>query len=137
MKNLFIGIIAIILSNGVFAYDGSPKENVKDFFKDFSKNSDTAIDNLYSSNPLMQQKIQALTVMKTQTKSLSNFYGKFIGYELITEEKISPSLTRISAIGKYTNHPVTWEFYFYKPNKKWMTSQAVVVDQFQNIGSKK
>jgi hypothetical protein len=137
MKKPTFAFLMIMMSANTFSYEGNPSEQVRKFFSDFSTSTDKAIDNLYASNPAMQQKPQGLMVMKTQTASLANFYGKYIGYEIALEEEISPSLVRISALGKYEMHPVTWEFYFYKPKDKWMTSQAAVVDQFQNLGSKR
>lgn len=137
MKRFLLGVIALFVFNLAQAYEGEPKEQVRKFFGDFAVNTNTAIDNLYNSNKLIVQKVQALTMMKNQAANVSSFFGKFIGYELIEEEIISPSLRRITALGKYEQHPVTWEFYFYKPAKKWIISQALFVDQFQNLGPKK
>ncbi|MEE2730043.1 MAG: hypothetical protein VYA55_04435 [Pseudomonadota bacterium] len=81
--------------------------------------------------------MQTLTVMKTQLASVTTFFGSYLGFEIIAEEELSPSLVRISAIAKYELHPVGWEFYFYKPRNKWIISQALFADQFQNIANKK
>ncbi len=137
MKYLFrITILLLITTNGL-AYEGTPQKHVDAFFKEISKNTDKAIDNLYASNPAMQQKIQALTVMKSQMSQVSTLYGSYLGYETISEEQLSPSLVRISALAKYEVHALTWEFYFYKPTNEWIISQATFVDRFQNVGSKK
>jgi len=137
MKYFISFIFMTILASSVSAYDGLPKDQVDMFFKDFSTDINKSIDNLYASNPAMQQKIQSLTVMKTQLTSAQTIFGKFLGYEPIRQEDISPSLVRITAIAKYELHPVSWEFYFYKPTGKWIVSQATFGDQFQYIGSKK
>ena len=137
MKFLFrITVLLLMTTNGL-AYEGAPQKHVDAFFKDISKNTDKAIDSLYSSNLAMRQKIQALTLMKSQMSQVSTLYGSYLGYETISEEQLSPSLVRISALAKYELHAVTWEFYFYKPTSKWIISQATFVDQFQNIGPKK
>ncbi len=112
-------------------------DQVDAFFKELPSDSNKAIDNLYASNPAMQQKAQALTLMKAQMPQVSALFGSYLGYELISKEKISTSLVRISVVEKRNLHPLTWEFYFYKPKEKWIVSQAVFVDQFQNLGTKK
>jgi hypothetical protein len=137
MKSLFRIIFLLVITTNVLAYGGTPEKQVDSFFKEFSNSTDKAIDNLYASNPAMQQKLQALTLMKSQMGQVSTLYGSYLGYETISEEQLSASLVRISALAKYDVHAVTWEFYFYKPTNKWIISQATFYDQFQNIGSKK
>ncbi len=137
MKYLIrITVLLLVTTNGL-AYEGTPQKHVDAFFKEIVKNTDKAIENLYTSNPAMQQKLQALTLMKSQMSQISNLYGSYLGYETISEEQLSPSLVRISALAKYEVHALTWEFYFYKPTNKWIISQATFVDRFQNVGSKK
>jgi hypothetical protein len=119
------------------SYEGSPTEQVNLFFSDLSAGKvNESIDGLYASNPLMQQKIQALTMLKQQLGSVGALYGDIIGNENISTEKLSPSITRIVQAAKHDAHPVIWEFYFYKPKGKWIISQAMFVDQFQTVGAK-
>ena len=89
------------------------------------------IDNLFESNPAMQQKLQMLVVLKQQLETISVVFGDFVGMEEVVEEEITPSITRIVAVAKYEQHPVVWEFWFYKPHDEWIVSQAVFSDQFQ------
>lgn len=138
MKKLIFGIILLFSTSGVFAYEGSPKDQVALFFKDIAAGKTSeAIDNLYSSNPAMSQKQQELTVLKQQMGTVNSLYGRFIGSEIVHYEELSPSLIRIVQVAKHELHPILWEFYFYKPNDKWIISQGLFVDQFQIIGSKK
>ena len=129
-------VLLLLISAKALAYEGVPAEQVKSFFKDLPVNTDKAIDNLYASNAAISQKVQALTMMKSQMPQVSALYGEFLGYEVISTEKISPSLVRISVLEKRNLHAITWEFYFYKPRAKWMISQAMFFDQFQNVGTK-
>lgn len=138
MKYFTTAILVLLCANNVFAYNGLPKEQVAEFFKELSSDKPAqAVDNLYSSNPAMNQKIQQLTLLKQQLSTVSALYGKIIGTENIHYEELSPSLVRIVQIAKHEVHPITWEFYFYKPQKKWIISQGLFVDQFQVIGKKK
>ena len=138
MKGLIIGLVLFISASGASAYEGHPKEQVAQFFKDLSSDKTTqAVDNLYSSNPVMSQKIQQLSLLKQQLGAVSTLYGKIIGTENVHYEELSPSLIRIVEIAKHELHPVAWEFYFYKPSKSWIISQGIFADQFQVLGKKK
>lgn len=138
MKSLILSLLLMSFSSISLAYDGAPTKQVEMFFKDQSNRKvSESIDNLYSNNPAMQQKVQALTFLKQQLASVSVLYGNLIGNENISKEELSPSLVRIVQVAKYDIHPVVWEFYFYKPKDKWIVSQAMFVDQFQVVGSKK
>ncbi|WOT03960.1 hypothetical protein [Shewanella youngdeokensis] len=138
MKNLITGIALCCLSFSSTAYEGSPKSQVAAYFSDLVAGKySTAIDSLYSSNPLMASKAQQLTLLKQQVSSVPALYGKLHGYETLSHEELSPSLVRIVTIAKHQNHPVNWEFYFYKINSTWVVSHGTFGDQFQYIGKKK
>lgn len=138
MSRLFKVLVLATLSSVSYGYDGPPAKQVESFFAEVSAGKvNESIDNLYASNPAMQQKAQALILMKQQLASLAPLYGKIIGTENISNEEISPSIVRIVEVVKHDLHPVIWEFYFYKPTDKWIISQAMFVDQFQAVGAKK
>ena len=138
MARLVFLISVMFTSIYGYAYEGSPSEQVAQFFTELraGKNSQ-AIDNLYSSNSLMSQKPQQLTMLKQQIGSIAPLYGSLSGSENIHTEQLSPSLVRIVELAKHNNHPIVWEFYFYKPNGKWIISQGTFNDQFQSIGATK
>ena len=138
MKKFVFVLMALLISTSVQAYDGSPKQQISSFFKDLMAGKQSeAIDSLYSSNPLMNQKTQQLTLLKQQFGSIAALYGRLIGTENMQVEELSPSIVRIVEVAKHENHPIVWEFYFYKPNDKWIISQGMFVDQFQTVGTKK
>ncbi|MHA2938205.1 hypothetical protein ACXJY6_07885 [Vibrio sp. RC27] len=130
---LFLLVTFSSLAN---AYEGTPLDQVGAFFKELGSNSNKAVDELYASNPSISQQPQALTMMKGQVGQIAALYGEYLGSEIISVEELSPSLIRISALEKRLRHPLTWEFYFYKPEDNWLLSQAIFVDQFQNLGVK-
>ncbi|MCL1127765.1 hypothetical protein [Shewanella surugensis] len=136
-KSLFISLLFCV-SFMSHAYYGDPKQQVSHFFTELGKGEiSQAVDNLYASNPLAAQKSQELTLLKQQLGSIEPLYGKFLGSEDMHYEVISDSVVRVVRMAKYEQHPVTWEFYFYKPKKTWMISQALFVDQFQVVDLKK
>ena len=137
MTRLVSLISMVLVSLSANAYEGSPSEQVSQFFTELKagKNS-AAIDNLYSSNPLMSQKAQQLTMLKQKIGAIAPLYGSLSGSENIHTEQLSPSLVRIVELAKHESHPIVWEFYFYKPKGKWIISHGVFNDQFQSVGAK-
>jgi hypothetical protein len=128
----------ITLSSASYAYEGPPTAQVEMFFAEMSKGKiNESIDNLYGNNPAIQQKVQALTLLKQQVASITTLFGNMIGNETLSYEELSPSIIRIVQAAKHEVHPIIWEFYFYKPKDKWIVSQAMFVDQFQLVGTKK
>jgi len=138
MKRISTLVLSVALAATSHAYEGNPSEQVSGFFRDMiAGDSNKAIESLYSSNPMMLQQPQQLVLMKQQVSNIAPLYGKILGSENIHKEELSPSVTRIVNVAKHENHPVVWEFYFYKPKDKWVISQAVFVDQFQTLDAKK
>ncbi|GAB5453193.1 MAG: hypothetical protein Hals2KO_35210 [Halioglobus sp.] len=134
----YFTLVFFILHASAYAYEGSPASQVDSFFSELSTGkTQSAIENLYASNPAMKQKAQDLAILTRQIGTVSAIYGALMASEKITEENISPSIVRIVMVAKHELHPVIWEFYFYRPKKEWIISQALFVDQFQVIGSRK
>lgn len=87
------------------------------------------MDELYSTNPWMQRNIDAVTKLKNEMEGLNeNFVGKYYGYELITEKRISNSYLLQSYLVKYDRQPIRYTFQFYKPDKTW------IINSFQYDG---
>ena len=138
MMRVLVFLVLSICSTVAFSYEGEPLDQVKTFFSDYSKGkSSEAIDRLFSSNPMMNQKPQELTMLKQQVSTIEVLYGKYLGTENIHYEELTPSLVRIVQLAKHEKHPVIWEFFFYKPKKEWIISQGIFVDTFQVIGKAK
>ena len=139
MKRVLISFILLVIATPVIAYEGSPQEQVSLFFKDVkAKKISMGIESLYSGNPtLLEQKKSQLTVLKQHVSTFEILFGEYLDNEIIHTEEFSPSLIRIVHAAKYSNHPLIFEFYFYKPKDKWIVSQFVFADQFETIGRRK
>ena len=132
MKGLIIGLVLFISASGASAYEGHPKEQVAQFFKDLSSDKTTqAVDNLYSSNPVMSQKIQQLSLLKQQLGAVSTLYGKIIGTENVHYEELSPSLIRIVEIAKHELHPVAGGFIFISQVKVGLLARGYLQINFK------
>lgn len=135
---LIVGLIAgLSVACSTRAWDGTPEEQVAQFFNEISRNSPEAVTHLYANNAYIRNKEEGLVFLQGSITGLPAQYGRYLGYEIITQESLSPSLMRISVLAKYQHHGITWEFFFYKPEDVWFPSQSTFVDQFQNVGVRK
>ncbi len=132
-----LSVLLLLFSVNSWAYEGTPQEQVIQFFQDLAKGqASDAIDKLYASNPLIAQKSQQLMVLKQELNKVAVLYGDLLGTENVHYEQLSPSLVRIVELAKHEGHPVTWQFYFYKPHDVWMIDQGHFEDQYQLIDRK-
>ncbi len=101
----------------------NPDEIVEQFFIDYQdKGASEALDNLYSNNPWMNRKTDAVSNLKTQLEALNeSFVGQFFGFEKIVEKRLTGSYVLLSYLAKYDRQPVRFTFQFYKPDDKWRT----------------
>jgi hypothetical protein len=99
----------------------SPKELSEQFFKTYEeKGSSAALDELYSTSSWIDKAQDAVLNLKNQIEGLNEDYiGKYYGYELITEKKISNSFVLRSYLVKFDRQPIRYTFQFYKPNDTW------------------
>ncbi|WP_053970422.1 hypothetical protein [Mangrovimonas sp. ST2L15] len=127
MRNtIFIKVcITIILFSTSFISFGqnTPEGIVSKFFTEYQNDgASKALDNLYSNNKWMNRATDAITKLKQQLETLNEDYvGKFYGYELIVEKRLSDSFILMSYLVKYDRQPIRFTFQFYKPDNKWRT----------------
>ena len=58
--------------------------------------------------------------LKNQMEGLTeDFIGKYYGFELIAEKKITDSYILLSYLVKYDRQPLRFTFQYYKPNDEW------------------
>jgi len=117
--------LTIILFSFSFLSFGqnTPKEIVSIFFTQYKdEGASQALDNLYKNNKWINRATDAITNLKQQLEALNEDYvGKYYGYELITEKKLSDSFILMSYLVKYDRQPIRFTFQFYKPNNEWIT----------------
>lgn len=100
----------------------SPEQMVETFFINYEKDgASIALDNLYSTNKWMSRAKDAIENLKNQLEGLNeDFVGKYYGYELIVEKRLSESYVLLSYLVKYERQPIRFTFQFYKPNDVWL-----------------
>lgn len=108
-----------------------PKDMAEAFLSSVEKGDISGgYDRLFIGSSIPQDKPQAVTMLKQQTKNGLPLYGKILGHELIKDEKFGSSIVRLVYALKSENAPTVWEFYFYKPKDSWFLATVVFNDQF-------
>ena len=94
---------------------------VEIFFEKFKNEGSTvALDYVYSTNKWVSQSSDDVISLKNQMNNLTeDFVGKYYGYELILEKRLSDSYILKSYLVKYGRQPLRFTFQFYKPDKEW------------------
>ena len=114
-----------------------PKQKTDAFFSLIKSGKiEQAYSDLVEDSELMKQQVSALQVLQTQTETALKIYGSVISYELVYEEQLSLSVTRLVYFLNHEKQPTNWEFYFYNPKGKWFLSQITFGDQYQYLGRK-
>ena len=117
--------------------DLGPKEQADLFFRQVKAgNINDAYQSLFARSGIAQAKPQALEALRRQTEAYLPLFGKILDWELVEEEKFGSSLVRMVFLLKTEKHPLTWEFFFYKPADVWFASQVTFDDQFRALGPK-
>lgn len=115
--------IALILFTGLgqAAAQSKPEELAERFFTTYEERGSTAaLDELYATNKWMNKAEDAILDLKNKMQGLNEDYvGKYYGYELIAEKRISSSYVLLSYIVKFDRQPLRYTFQFYKPNDQW------------------
>lgn len=120
MRYILLIPILFLTFNG-FAQK-TPNDLVTQFFSDYEKNGvSVALDNLYKTNKWMDRSADAIVKLKSSMEGLNeDFVGKYYGYELIVEKKLTDSFLLQSYLVKFDRQPIRYTFEFYKPNDKWI-----------------
>lgn len=120
IKSIFL-TLALISAMQSFS-QGSTDEMVEIFFTKYKNDGSTsALNYVYSKNEWISQSSDDVINLKNQMNSLTeDFVGKYYGYELILEKRLSDSYVLKSYLVKYGRQPLRFTFQFYKPDKEWI-----------------
>ncbi len=134
MKKMFLLVVLLLMAVPVLCCAGEesgPRKAAESFFKVMQKGDiGGAFDRLFAGSYILENKPQVLEEMKKTTKTNLSFYGKMIGSELLMEENYGSSVVRLVYLLKMEKHPLTVEFYFYRPGNTWFISNIMFNDDF-------
>ena len=118
MTRTFLIVVLTVLS--LTSYGQTPDDLIKKFFNDYPKNTNRAVDDLYSTNPWTTRIKDGIDNIKKELNGYNeDFVGKYYGYELITKKQLSESFVLYSYMVRYDRQPMRFIFKMYKPNNKW------------------
>jgi hypothetical protein len=138
IKRFVSGIFAVTLLFASAVFANEPSDLPEQFMKQVvAGKGSAAVDQYFATNPLIKGKEQQVLFIKTQIESVSKVFGKPLGYELVTQETIAPSLRRFVYISKHEYHALTWEFFIYKPRESWIASNMNFDDDFSHARTRK
>ena len=118
-KAIFL-LFAVFTSTTVFAQD-TPTSISEKFFANYEKEgAKVALDTLYKTNAWMDRNKDAVNQLVKKLEGLDDdFVGKYYGYELLLEKKLSNSYVLRSYLVKFDRQPIRFTFQFYRPNDHW------------------
>lgn len=117
-------MLFVVMSATSFSFgQTNPKEIISNFFIKYEENgASKALDYLYANNNWMKRAKDDVANVKQRLEGLNEAYvGKFHGYELIVEKKLSDSFILMSYLVKFDRQPIRFTFQFYKPDQEWRT----------------
>lgn len=135
IKRTFLLLLPLFFTLNVNAYEGTPEEQVDAFFEEFEQGKTTeAVDNLFAQTPMAVDNVQLhLDILKASIKEMNEEYGDFLRTENIHNEQLSPSINRIVQVAVFEKTPVIVEFYFYKPQDKWIFNRLMYSSNYSFI----
>lgn len=98
------------------AYDGIPDR----FFGYIAKGeTEAAIDYLYSTNPWVDPKGDAVKNLKGELAKLGGLVGKYVYHELAVDQKVGARYAHLIYVVGYERQPLRFELKVYRPGPKW------------------
>ncbi len=119
MKKLLLITLLSTASTAIFS-QSVPEELIKTFFKEYSKNTSKAIDDIYATNPWSAKFKEGIEELKKEIITYTpDYVGKLYGHELIIKKQVTENFILYSYMVRYDRQPMRFTFEFYKPNDKW------------------
>ena len=82
---------------------------------------EAAYDALLAGSPIPEQ-TQQYQLLKGQTQSQLQLFGKALDYEFIQQKEVGKSVLILKYILRYEKDAVTWTLVFYRPKDQWVVT---------------
>jgi hypothetical protein len=82
--------------------------------------------------PMSEFDVQ-LSNIDMQLPVIGQRFGKSIGFELVSEEKVGDSLIQYMYLQKFEKHEMVWRFIFYKSQERWLLNTFNFNDQVKPL----
>ncbi len=125
-------LLITISSLKTFAQDDGQKL-VDDFFSNYEKGVEVAVDELYKTNPWTTRIQDAINNIKTQLARYNeDLVGKYYGHEHILTKQLGNSYVLHSYLIKFDRQALRFTFQLYKPDKEWRLASFAFDDNFDD-----
>ena len=118
----FLFFLCLLIGSGKLFAQSTPEQIMDKFFQEMvTEKPDKVIDDFYAHMPWLANIKDEIAKLKTNFKSLPDYFGKFCGQALITKKEIGGgALVLYTYLVKYERQPVRFVFKFYKPKDSWI-----------------
>ncbi len=84
--------------------------------------------------PVPESEVQSvISQTQDQWPTITDRFGKSIGFEYIKTQRVGKSLMKHLYIQKFTYHAIRWQFVFYKPKDKWLVNLVRFDDKVEEL----
>ncbi len=136
VKIALVVLLGLVLCGGTVHQKSDCQKKTEKFLAGVLKGEvDKSYDELLL-NTLMASKAQMVKMLKEQTRVGLNMYGELLGYEFIKQQQYGDSVVRLVYVLKCEQHPLTWEFHFYKAVSDWKLANIQFNDKFDLLSDK-
>ena len=94
-------------------------EKVDTFFINLKNNPDDVIDNYFGDSVFAKENQDTIRKIKAKLSGVLSQIGKYHKSELIIRRHLLNRYISIKYLAMFDRQPLTFQFEFYKPNKKW------------------
>jgi hypothetical protein len=91
-----------------------------------------AYDALMVGSPILEQ-TQQYMMLKGQTQSQMQLFGKALDYEFLQQREIGKSMVILKYVLRYEKDGVTWTFVFYRPKDRWLVTAIKYLPSIQYL----
>jgi len=111
----------------------SPEGLASAFFSTLQGGNSLKAYNDIWRDTMMSKKQADVEALAGQTDNALKIYGKALGWELVSEEKISASFYQHTYLVRTENVPLFFRIQFYKAQSRWVATNITFTDTYKNL----
>ncbi|HEX7945312.1 MAG TPA: hypothetical protein VF495_11635, partial [Phenylobacterium sp.] len=92
-----------------------------------------AYQDMWRGSAIMDKKQADVENIAAQNQAILRSYGKVLGWELMSEKVIAPSLVERLYLLRTENVPLFYKVQFYRPGTKWIVGNIYFTDTYKNV----
>ncbi len=88
-----------------------------------------AYDGLLADSNNSKLTPQVIAQFKQQSAGIPRLYGRLLGFERVSSQRLGDSIVQLLYVVKHELHPIVWEFSFYRVKDDWFVVKIRFNDQ--------